>query len=303
MNNIYTLYNSNKMFVNNLKKYIQNEFGLNKIWNENITDKNKYQFLDKFSLLNNRIKYYEYQINNFYGTVSNNNKKIEYMNNQTHTLDNVKIVMNQFFNNKEWLKYWQIFGLTLLILDKQIDLSTMKNIYDKYSYDLFNKINNIIYKNYDKFNLLINKCNGATCIDFFRYEQQRYCSKNIVNNLANAMGKEIHQLNTNQKNRLDKECSRYSNGTNEKEACTSKMLCEFVIYAESKKELNKIDYTSMIEKITGYILLYYLTLIQIYTQITERMQQSAYNQQGIIWSQEDYKILNNLKRSQYAYYQ
>ncbi len=101
---------------------------------------------------------------------------------------------------------------------------------------------------------------------------------------------------------LNKECERYSNGTNEKEACTSKMLCEFVAYSESKKELNRIEYRTMIEKITGYVLLYYMTLIQIYAKILENMQQRAYQSQ-IIWTQEDYKVLNNINQSAYAYYE
>ena len=184
-----------------------------------------------------------------------------------------------------------------MIFDRKINTDIIKNLGNEYTYELFMKINDIIEKNFDNISSFVNT------IDFFRYLQNRYCmNKDLINKLAYATGREIHNLSNQQKKQLDLECNRFSNGTNEKEACTSKMLCQFIIYSESKKELSSIEYTNMIEKITGHLLLYYMVLIKIYTKILRDMQNMAYKS-GIMWSQEDYKVLNNIVQSKYAYYE
>lgn len=289
----YSLYDANKTFMTNLKKKID-EFGITsqKIWPKTITNENKNDFMKTYKLINSKIVHYNKKIKQFYTNSSSNitTPEISQVNTDNMRNANIKdvivLLMDIFFkstnkNNtksKKWLDYWQIFGMLLLIFDNKKSLKDLYNLDKEYDYKLYQNISKILKMNYPKLKMYMpENCTignkNLVCPTLFRYLKTKYCSTNNKNTsklLTQKCEEEIHQLKIGKN--ISETCG-YLAGKN-KDQCSSNILCEYIIYCTSKKELN--NYQNIINKMVGYMILYYNMLANQYYQVAYQLQDKGY---------------------------
>jgi len=311
---LYTLYDDNISFVRNLTDKIKEQYGLNidnilknALGTTNITNDNKAKFLQLYQMMNNRYKFYDNKIQSYLNPIqvkemSINNGNYSFKNIKNADMKNiVDIVKNILFQNKNsnysdqnlWLYYWQLFGLTLLILNNKLNLNILNNLGKEYDYDLYQKINNIIIDNYKS---LVNSSG------FFKYLNKRYCSgsnsnKELMEIFFQTTGRTISQLSEREKLKIKQECRLYPNinGNNDilKSQCVKDMLCSFIVFHKSKVELQDSDYKINTNKIRDQILLYYLTLANIYSNIIINLHERV-SDNDIFYNKNSQDILNKI---------
>ena len=304
--NIYSTY-INSIIKYELKKMIEKYYKLtvNDIWNKLLTDDNKGEFLNILETIYNRINLYDNKINKFLGQKGNNSKKnsgnkSDFKNsNITDVFDIVLFLFEkggQNNNKNRWKEYWQIFGLVLLILDNEIELSFLNNTQKLYTYDIFDKILNDVLsekKNWIKIKNLL----GSEYNSFFDYLSKKYCGvtyKDLITNLPKSTGKEVHQLTENIQNKIKNRCKIFE-GSKIDPTCTNNMVCNFIIFNKSKGELESDRYQSVIKDMIERVLVYYVTLAKIYSEIAIDLRNTynnAIRAKSITVSQNDSKKIN-----------
>lgn len=313
----YTLYYDNKKFVNQLKKVIEQKYNLTtrQVWSQSVTKDNKAEFMRVYQIMNERVKYYNYKINQYFDQRSSNSEK-NFNKNQNKILgkhmqnadmkDKVEIVKNIFFKGqnrpreKLWLKYWQLFGLALLVLDNKLDVSIFDDLYEKYSYDIYQKVNKIMIKNFTS--IVGSNYSSNVYPDFFNYLKNIYCGSSeqeLMQKFSKVTQRAIHQLSSQEKNAITERCGVYPDDKNEilKSKCTKNMICSFIIYQQSKEQLKYPEYQIMATTIRNNILLYYITLVVIYSKIVNDLYQKANQKYEIFSTANDQKILNQIYNS------
>jgi hypothetical protein len=320
--NIYLIYQNSRIKKDELKRMIEKECKLtsNDIWNKQLTNDHKNEFLNILETIYNRINFYDNKINKFLGQKGNNSKKnssnkSNFKNsNITDVLDIALFLFkeggqqlsneNKKMLKNRWKEYWQIFGLVLLILDNEIELSFLKNTQKLYTYDIFDKIlNNVLSneKNWNKIKPLLDDQYNS----FFDYLSKKYCGvtyKDLITNLPKSTGKNVHQLTKNIQDKIKKQCEIFE-GSKIDPTCTNNMVCNFIIYNKSKKELESDRYQSVIKDMIEKMLVYYVTLAKIYSEIATNLRNTynnAIKTRSITVSDNDYKKINR-QLSKYMY--
>lgn len=305
--NIYLIYKKYSRIIDELIRMIEKEYKLTfiDIWNKQLTDDNKDEFFNILETIYNRINLYDNKINKFLGQKGNNSKKnsgnrSNFKNsNITDVFDIVLFLFEkggQNNNKNRWKEYWQIFGLVLLILDNEIELSFLNNTQKLYTYDIFDKILNDVLsekKNWIKIKNLL----GSEYNSFFDYLSKKYCGvtyKDLITNLPKSTGKEVHQLTKNIQNKIKNRCEIFE-GSKIDPTCTNNMVCNFIIFNKSKGELESDRYQSVIKDMIERVLVYYVTLAKIYSEIAIDLRNTynnAIRAKSITVSQNDYKKIN-----------
>jgi hypothetical protein len=275
-----------------LRTFLINEFNLTSqnLYNTSITSENMNDFMNTVDTVHNRIKYYDNRLSGKPNNNSNNTNGTKFRNSNIE--DKIKIA-KFLLGDRDIAEYWQIFGIVLYVLNNKLELDNLKNIGEKYTYDIFNKI-----LTDQQIWIEIKKKLGGTNDNLFDYLSGKYCgntSANLINKLPKSTGNAIHQLTKNMQNKIKDKCDVYE-GSKLDQQCVDNMVCNFIIYHQSLKELKTAKYEMILGEIYDNIVVYYITLAKIYSEIfinlRERYQKTQNLKRTGEQIKEDYKKLN-----------